>query len=97
MSKPDAVAQLIERMPRYNDDYRILWDAHEERIWSWTLIRHHKIWMTRIRGENRMKRETVRMMASWALTLAVSMSAAPNAQTQDAKIRIRACLRLKSI
>ncbi len=32
-----------------------------------------------------MKRETVRMMASWALTLAVSMSAAPNAQTQDAK------------
>jgi hypothetical protein len=32
-----------------------------------------------------MKRETVKMMASWALALALSMSTARNAQAQDAK------------
>ena len=32
-----------------------------------------------------MKRETVRMMASWALALALSLSTARNAQAQDAK------------
>jgi hypothetical protein len=39
----------------------------------------------RIRGENRMKRETVKMMASWALALALALSTARNAQAQDAK------------
>ena len=32
-----------------------------------------------------MKRETVKIMASWALALALSMSTARNAQAQDAK------------
>ncbi|HEX8797826.1 MAG TPA: hypothetical protein VF772_04395, partial [Terriglobales bacterium] len=32
-----------------------------------------------------MKRETVKMMASWALALALSMSIARNVQAQDAK------------
>ena len=32
-----------------------------------------------------MKRETVKMMASWALALALSMSTAWNAKAQDAK------------
>src|SRR5260370_10147772 len=32
-----------------------------------------------------MKRETVKMMASWALALALSLSTARNAQAQDAK------------
>ncbi|WP_221761701.1 hypothetical protein [Edaphobacter aggregans] len=40
---------------------------------------------TRISGENRMKRETVKMMASWALALALALSTARNAQAQDAK------------
>src|SRR3984885_5769044 len=49
------------------------------------LVRHHKICITRIPGENRMKRETIKMMASWALALALFMSTARNAQAQDAK------------
>src|ERR1700730_347851 len=32
-----------------------------------------------------MKRETVKMMASWAVALALSLSTARNAQAQDAK------------
>jgi hypothetical protein len=44
-----------------------------------------QICMTRIRGENRMKRETINIMASWALALALALSAARNAQAQDAK------------
>jgi len=32
-----------------------------------------------------MKRETVKVMASWALALALSLSTARNAQAQDAK------------
>jgi hypothetical protein len=52
---------------------------------SWILIRNHKICITTILGENRMKRETVKMMASGALALALSLSTARNAQPQDAK------------
>jgi hypothetical protein len=46
---------------------------------------HHKIGITGIPGENRMKRETVKMMASWVLALALSMSTVRIAQAQDAK------------
>ena len=49
------------------------------------LTRHDKIWITRIRGENWMKRETVKMMATWAMALALALSTARNAQAQDAK------------
>jgi hypothetical protein len=41
--------------------------------------------MTGIPGENRMKPETVKMMASWALALTLALSTARNAQAQDAK------------
>src|SRR5438477_2126281 len=54
-------------------------------IWSWILVRHHKICIPRIPGENQMKRGTVKMMAPWALALALSMSTALNAPAQDAK------------
>src|SRR5258708_23554674 len=59
--------------------------ARRSWICSWILIRHHKICITRIRGENGMKRETVKMMASWTLALALALSTARNGQAQDAK------------
>src|SRR5258708_20118338 len=59
--------------------------ARRSWICSWILIRHHKICTTRIRGENRMKRATGKMMASWALALALALSTARSVQAQDAK------------
>src|SRR5260370_37434923 len=44
-----------------------------------------QICITRIRGETRMKREPVKMMALWALALTLALSTARNAQAQDAK------------
>jgi hypothetical protein len=86
--------------PRYNDDYRMLWGptknlrlvAGRERKrepingaghWSRFNSASQKL-HGRIRGENRMKRETVEMMALWALVLAFALSTARNAQAQDA-------------